>query len=367
MSLNSAAINAGAINATASGAAYFLVSETLNLSETITSDYGFTVSETLSLNPTIVSSAIMYVLAQDSVEFQGLLRFAFDLQHSDTLNLTETVTAIPGWKAAVADTLLLSETYENAAFLYTVITSILELAESLGYGFEDLISDTLNLSQALVSQLIAQQSETSTLQFSEVISQPRLSLFLTDGDVLSFNQSIQTNVTIYETLSNILDFSFVFSDGNEIYTGWVMNTRNKAVTSYTNYKFNSFGKVGSLTLAASSQGLYQLSGSTDAGTAIVGRLLSGRFDPSGEGHQSRVESMYLGIDTTDKVVVKVIDGAGVERWYESTAPRSNGLETLRTKLGRGVKSRYWQFEIRTKTAELESIELLPVVLSRKVR
>jgi len=155
-----------------------------------------------------------------------------------------------------------------------------------------------------------------------------------------------------------------------IYTGWVMNTKNHASTEYTNFNFNSFCKYENTYLAASSTGLYALGGSDDAGINIAASFLSGSSD-LGSTQLKRVERVYLGYRADGELLVKTITNENIERWYKlDSYDTEGGAHEARIKVGKGAKSRYWQFEVTNVNGsdfDIDSFEFTPVVLTRKVR
>jgi hypothetical protein len=63
-------------------------------------------------------------------------------------------------------------------------------------------------------------------------------------------------------------------------------------------------------------------------------------------------------------------GAKVERWYELREKPADEVRESRIKLGKGVKSRYWQFELVNVDGgefEVDQLHLMPVMLSRRVK
>jgi hypothetical protein len=168
--------------------------------------------------------------------------------------------------------------------------------------------------------------------------------------------------------------------GDDYYVGWVLNpegmqTKNgpvPTVSQYQNYPFNSLARIGSRYFAAGADGLYELTGSTDAGAPIVGYLKSGKLD-FGSAMQKRMDSAYFAVATDGTVRLKVItheDGANVETWYQVTS-RDEGevAENIRLKIGKGLRSRYWQFELVVDEAssfELEEMQLIPMMLTRRL-
>jgi len=182
-----------------------------------------------------------------------------------------------------------------------------------------------------------------------------------DLDVLTmiFNGQLAENIRITA--------AYVAPNGG--FTTWAINAATGAVTEYTNYQFNSFAQVGDKYIGASSEGLYELSGSDDDGEDIVARIKSGLIQLVGSRFVG-FKAAYLGIraNTTTAPIqfyLKIVTGDGTERVYNVLA---NSMQTTKVNIGKGVRTRYWSFELVSfgDDFDLESIEFVPMVANRRV-
>lgn len=145
----------------------------------------------------------------------------------------------------------------------------------------------------------------------------------------------------------------------------VTNTLTTAATSFSNYPFNSMVKFNGVYLGASSSGLYELddSGSTEA---VVGVLSTGDMS-FGTDLQKRMESFYLSMRSEGDITLRVTLENGDP--YEYTV-QSYGVETLqqrRSLLGKGMKSKYWRFELECADPfDYDAMTAGVVVLSRRL-
>lgn len=149
-----------------------------------------------------------------------------------------------------------------------------------------------------------------------------------------------------------------------------MHTERLALTQYTNYPFNSFAKFNGTYIGASDDGLFVLTGDTDNGAAIQAVARVGVSD-MGTSHLKRVDRLYVGYRCNGQMIVRVITDENEQRDYLVTAPESDELDKLhggRVRMGRGVQSRYWQFELRNVNGTyfaVDIIELKPTKLRRR--
>lgn len=161
--------------------------------------------------------------------------------------------------------------------------------------------------------------------------------------------------------------------GGDVYTGWVVNTSTKAVSTYTNYPFNSFAVVGHTAFGASDEGLFELSGDSDNGEQINAAIRT-VLTNLGTGRKKRVPDVYLGYTSSGGLVMKVVttdksDGERTEDWYKLTEQPAGTMREGRIKPGKGLSSVYWAFEmvnIDGADFEIDKIDLLPIILERRV-
>ena len=159
----------------------------------------------------------------------------------------------------------------------------------------------------------------------------------------------------------------------ELAQGWVVNTEGAMpISQYDNYTFNSLAYSPDQMLGCADEGLYILDGETDAGAPINANLTSLMLN-FGTSKLKRMSTAYMGYTSSGRLLLKVrsVDqGLFVEHWFEGrnvnaqTPPGQN-----RMKLGKGMRSRYWSFELVNVDGadfELDSMELYPVVLDRRV-
>ena len=155
---------------------------------------------------------------------------------------------------------------------------------------------------------------------------------------------------------------------DDVWDCWVVNTETRATTTYNNFFFTSMAEVDGTVYTTDGATIYTLGGDTDAG-AIIPAEIELPISDFGDSHLKNVNRVYLGMWADGKMALKTITEGNVERWYELEA-RREGVHEYRVPLPKGVKSRYWAFQIGNVMGgdfSLESVTILPVVLSRRVR
>lgn len=168
-----------------------------------------------------------------------------------------------------------------------------------------------------------------------------------------------------ETVAEGVDIVGAYLSPGDGFTSWAMNTRTGAVSEYDNYEFNSFVKMpNNRYVGASSQGLYELVGDSDDGSDIIATIRSGFMQWTGT-HLGRFKGVYLATRGADDFVLKLEAGDGAEYNYAVT---TRSMRSTKVHIGKGLRARYFAFELISSGADfdLESLEFVPLVAQRRV-
>ena len=123
----------------------------------------------------------------------------------------------------------------------------------------------------------------------------------------------------------------------------VVNVKNRAVTEYTNYGFNSFCRFRGEDIGASYNGLYGLSGDDDNGDPIAAKTKTATADVSSGGIKKRLRDIWM-VARKGLMTLKVIADETNEFTYNADVVDSN-IHEERVKVGRGIKGRSFSFEL----------------------
>lgn len=207
---------------------------------------------------------------------------------------------------------------------------------------------------------------------AEVLQENILVIGVEEKLTVEASDSMKATGRYRASVKDIAGAWVVFKLSDEVVTGWVMNLEGEQPFSqYENYQFNSFARIGDSYLAATDEGLYVLDGDSDEGEQIDAHVTTMMLD-FGTSKQKRVVSAYLGYTSNGKMVLKVRsvdDGLLVENWYEANEKQAEAPVDGYASLGRGMKSRYWQFSLANDAGaefEVDQLELYPLILSRRV-
>lgn len=158
-------------------------------------------------------------------------------------------------------------------------------------------------------------------------------------------------------------------------TAVVCNARTGAHGEYTNYAFNSLAVIGGVAYGCRSTGVFELAGDTDAGTDITASCLTGLTDfgderaPDRAQRLKRVDSVVTLSRSRRALTVHVCADERREYRYDQPGSTEEFMTPKRSKVGRGLEARSWQFGISNSDGcdfEIAEIDPQHVVLSRRV-
>lgn len=315
------------------------------------------------------ASLINGVVATSAVE--NAVGIFFVNQLALTANATSSVSAVyNAIEYIVAKAVAQTSATSIGALANAVI--VVGVANSVGvYGFYQSVSDTAAGTINQVNSIDALGSVADS-----AVAQAIVTNHLSVPILLLNAANVEDALGIKQLLINFIHAGGVvaldISLGGTDYTAWVLNTKTLGATPYTNFEFNSFAKLGGVTYAAKTDGIYSLGGTDDAGTKIVAEARTGLLK-LGNGNEVRVPEAFIAAKTNGDLVMKVVtsepSGIKIENWYAVEPRVATALRTTRVKIGRGLKSAYWQFalcNVDGSTLELANLELMPVILDRRI-
>lgn len=151
------------------------------------------------------------------------------------------------------------------------------------------------------------------------------------------------------------------------FTAWVANSETFAHSRYENFDYNSMCRLGTHYFGCKDDGVYILEGSNDAGTEIDWYASFGTTD-FGTSRLKILPRVYIGFTGDNAMVLRTIVDGGAERLY-MFKKRTGYLAGSTVKIGAGVKSRYWGFDlmgVAGSDVDLDKIEFYPIVLGKRL-
>ena len=280
---------------------------------------------------------------------------------ANTVNLSALLSGELG--VAVFDALSLDSVLSPNTRRILTHSDVLALSDTLLRFLSGVAIDTVNLSAVDTPNWLAYRTAQETENLSDTVAGSLVFRVVSEeGAVMSAADLVQ--LLWAGGLSEEIEFTIGAVSPTGDFTAWAVNATTSAITEYTNFQFNSFARAGTAYLGASSEGLYRLDGDDDAGTDIIGTVRSG-YAQFGGARLASPDVAYLGVRGDGAFVLRIVTADGQTYTYSAT---TSSMETTRVKLGRGIRARYIAFELESsgQDFDLESVEMLPVVLSRRV-
>ena len=139
----------------------------------------------------------------------------------------------------------------------------------------------------------------------------------------------------------------------------VMNLRNKALTIYENYDFNSLCRFNDRHFGATSTGIYDLDlGDTDNGTLIEWNFKTGYLDLE-QKFKKKLRQAWFSYKSNGDLIVTVVLPVGTE--YEYPLDGIYQTETgLRVKFGKGIRTKYFALDVKNvdgSTIDLDELKI----------
>lgn len=323
------------------------------------------VAEALGLSTTATNVLVAQTAVTDAFRADDALFVVLEAVIQEALAVSDSPAQALVVLRTVRDALVAAGVAESNAVANLLVAAAVAVSDTVSRAFEALLAEVAHLGDSAEYVFGTVLEVLEAVSMAEAVSElPIITLAVAEG------------VDIDAALTNHLLADVLLQDGvlafvslplnDQIYTGWVLNTTNTAVSRYPNFNANSVCYDGSRYLAASHDGVYALEGNDDAGQDIDAWIRSG-VDDFGTSAKKTFPYAYIAGRSDGSLVLKLVNDEKSEHWYELTLGES--LETGRTRLGRGLKMRYLQFELRNARGadfELDELEFVPVMLSRRV-
>lgn len=310
------------------------VSEWLSITDRETANWGGVegISDSFYAVDILKAVKVYYDAVADGVDVTDATKLALELVLTDILTNSDTIFDIGVFQYLIKDGI----TFEDIAkrfFLKIVSDSFAAVDTNLSAFLALLqISDSFN----------AVDTATRLVEINQVIADSLAML-----DIVAIQQFIQE--LIQEKL--IVDLSVII-DG-EVWETWVLNTSNFHPSVYSGYDYNSFATFNNTVYGCKSDGIYKLEGVNDNGVTFHSGIIL-PVTKFGAVNNKRFRKAYFGAVGNDLVMKMKTD---------------NGYKTFKVvdsemSLTHDLKGRKWEIMLED-FDELDFIELIPVILSRK--
>lgn len=337
------------------------VTEALTTSVQDIINYSIVVADRLRVAEAVIGSSIAHERLAELLRTGDLISAAQQAAITDAVAVATSVAASRAIQ--IIDELRLQPVMHGAATYGISVTQALHLADQLTNFFGAEIAESLTLAAVLTGsgQLSGAAIESLTLSSDGA---PQLLIAAHARDAVDLESLDAIQMLFQPTITEEIELALAYASPSGSMTTWTMNTRTGAVTEYQGFEFNSFAMLDRHYIAASSAGLFELLGDTDAGESIVARIKSGYMQFGGT-KLSRLDAAYIAATGEGRMILKIITKEGAEYVYQTDT--RDGRST-KIHMGKGQRSRYFAFELVSagQDFDLDTLEFIPVLVQRRV-
>lgn len=310
------------------------------------------------------------VSVQEDVLVLAAQRANFVLRLADEIESVDTITF--RYVMQLADSLLAAGAVQTFYQGVVEVLAAFYIADANKAAYAKTLLEQLATEDS-ISYRVSRIAEFLDTVLVEGTAAVTLTIFVEELAEFAADDTLELTAQYFANLIDRTEVLAFVKTPAELAQGWVMNTEGAMpVSEYDNYIFNSMAYSNREMLGCSDQGLYVLDGDDDDGTDIAARLTSLMLDFD-TSKLKRMSTAYIGYSSSGRLLLKVrsVDqGLFVEHWYEGRNPEAQVPPGQnRMKLGKGLRSRYWTFElvnIDGSDFELDKVELYPIVLDRRI-
>ena len=274
---------------------------------------------------------------------------------ADTITEDLTIADAPTWvlTLAILEWMDFADLATAARTSYPSVSESVVLTDEALNAWQEIINDTL---QAVdVSSVIAtfiNVVQESLVPADTVSLINRLGLSLNDSLVLT--ETITSKGTLYNAVYDTLAMNVIVDLAGEVYECYILNTPKFHASMYSGFDFNSYCVFENRAFGANDTGIYELTGTTDAGSTIHTGMISSQTD-FGLRNEKRFRRGYIGVSGASPVMILECEDG------------SRKVYTIDTK-GKAVfsheqKSKEWKLAAADFDT-LDVIKLIPVILSK---
>lgn len=154
------------------------------------------------------------------------------------------------------------------------------------------------------------------------------------------------------------------------YATYVLNTRKLAISSYDGFTFNSYATFNGVVLGANSSGVVVLGTQDKDNATNIDAVARTGAESFGSSLHKRVPRIYTSGTFAGDMLFRTITAEGGTRTYALPYNNATGLVQRRVGVGKGPKSRFFQFEIANVNGadfSINDVLVLPTALRRRVQ
>lgn len=326
--------------------------------------------ERMGLSDALAQQAVLHGAVTEAVNAIDRLRVILRATLAELLDLGESWIGSFTRIAQVLESMMATDGFSSRMDARAALALVMTLGDRVFFLTAAEIEEILEEGEDVTSRMVANLAliEMADMTMSALAGRVAL-VGILEG--LALGEGLDPVAQMHALLAEGIDVDVELILFGDVYQGWVVNNDTLAPSEYDNFPFNSMARIGQRYFGASETGLFEFGGDDDAGDPIMARILTGESD-FGAPQMKRVERAYMGYSTRGELVLKVIamlDGQKTEFWYRARPLRAGEVTETRVPIGRGIESRYWQFEwvnVDGADFELDRLDLQVLITSRRI-
>lgn len=346
------------------------VSEDILAVTDVLTAYALEISDPLRISDLVRTFYTVAAEVSSTAFASSEMRATLVVQLIEAFDAADTVTLVQ--VVELADALVAAgevQTFYQAA---VSILSAMVVADTTIHAAATTVADAAGATDTLTEVIQLLALLTDAIGVTDTLRNV-LTITVLETAEVTVGDTVELTAQYFANLINRVEVLAFIKTPAELAQGWVVNTEgDMPVSEYDNYTFNSLAYSPDEMLGCTDQGLYTLDGEDDAGADIAASIASLMLDFD-TSKLKRMSTAYVGYTSNGQLLLKIrsVDqGLFVEHWYEGRNPAAQTPPGQnRMKLGKGLRSRYWSFElvnIDGSDFELDKVELYPIVLQRRI-
>ena len=347
------------------------VSATFSGSTALDADIVYGIAERALFNAALFPQALINADVYETLSARDKLARLLEAVQTDTMSVTDDIIGDVVKLVALVDAMRLADSTLTQHMAVGLVAELFTAAGVALSVFDGDITDAATTTAALEGRYVAMAHLLDTmLTQADALGLAIMTVQLHDD--ISVEGDVLTQTLFYGLLEEHLDFTVSLALDGLPYLGVCMNATNKAITEYQPYDFNSLAVLQGVLYGANDAGLFRLDGDTDDAVNIEAYARTA-LTRIADGRMAQVDSAYLGYSADGVIQLKAITtdatGSKTSRVYQLNAQNADANRSGRIKLGRGVKSVYWAFEVSNSLGAdftIDVLELRVLALSRRI-
>jgi hypothetical protein len=225
------------------------------------------------------------------------------------------------------------------------------IADTIAFAWDKSVSESLDLVDTVLLKRMAIEELTSALEAADSVS-GNISINKAVAEALAMADSVLAGQILNLIVTDTLNLGDTVTIDGEIWECWVLSTNKFNISVYSGFDFNSYASDGISAQGCRADGVYELTGATDAGEVIH----SGIILPEtafGTSRQKRFRKAYFGLVGTTPVL----------RCETDNGNQDYTISDYKANITRNLKGRNWVLKVGD-FETLSFVELFPVILTR---